>query len=205
MYLHLNQIVKMKLPYNYNIATLSPQGISKELHSYLNAPISLADGSPYQGKMVNRDYLAQTMLAPFEKSNLPFCCTFLGWSTIDNEQPLIRLMSLFDQLTITNGEDCVSAEGFSRNLGNGIMQIKGAYPLLDISDNRTDEYNKISFLGNQDMTNDLFTSLHKTFVNGALQSDQLGVVCAVIANSNQLAEEKIQEIYNLFKSDNLSE
>ena len=73
------------------------------------------------------------------------------------------------------------------------MQISGAYPLLDISDNRTEEYKQISLLRNHNMTNKLLTWCYEALVKGALETDQIGFVCAVISDSSELAEKNTRD------------
>jgi len=173
----------------YRIVTLCPSGMSSALKDFLEMP---ADDD---GMLMMRDIIAINLLKPYGDTSLPFCCTFLGWAS--SEYPARELeeaLSLLNNLKVANGDNIISTEGFSQTLDNGRIQLVGAYPLLDIPEpTRSKEYKKVSFIINKKATDKIFEWSYRTLLRGALDSDIFGIVIAVQANNDSLADEKIHE------------
>lgn len=186
----------MRDPY-FRIATICPAGMSDALKNYLSKPASESSGA----NITMRDVIAGRILEPFEESNLPFACTFLGWASEEYEPDVLcKALSLLNDLTISDGQQKISSESLSHNLKNGTVQIVGAYPLLDLADElRTSEYEQVSLLNNKKQSDTLFSWCFETLLADALETDEFGVVCAVLSESDSLAEEKIYEMASLLE------
>ena len=186
--------------YYWRIATVIPLGMSDKTRDFLSSNVSSDNKNP----TIFRDLLANNLLSPFAETSLEFCCTFLGWINKDYDPSLLHKIFFFlRNLTITDGSDYVYSEGFVINSQYGHVQLLGAYPLLDIDNEheRRKEYSKISFLKNNKKINKLLDWSVKSFINGALQIEKLGIINTVTAISGELADNKICEILTLLQID----
>lgn len=179
---------------SYRMATICPAGMSQALKDYLAGPSAEGDT-----RMAMRDAIALRLLAPFADSALPFCCTAVGWAAKSTAPQLLHAkLSLLNELTVSTSRDKVSTEGFVHNLAEGTIQLVGVYPLLDAdgADVRA-EYERVSFGHNKETTDQLFEWSYAALLRRALRSDDLGIVIAVLAQSDALAESKAREAISL--------
>ena len=141
----------------------------------------------------NKDKICSYSLSPFNETKLPFCCTLVGWSQ-DHNNELLNMLNELAQITTLRGE-ATSSEGFSMETDYGKLSIVGVYPLLDISaiNERSNEYKKISFLLNNNKINSILNKLYSFCFKGAMQTDKLGFFISVIADSDRIAQEKLEE------------
>lgn len=147
-----------------------------------------------EGNLSNKDRICSHSLSPFNESTLPFCCTLVGWST-DKGEDLLQMLTDISQITTLNGED-ISSDGVSTVTDFGTIAIVGVYPLLDITDSteRGEEYKSISFMCNNDILHTLLNDLHSFCFRGAMQTDDLGFFISVLAESDEIAQQKLEEL-----------
>ena len=158
---------------------------SEMLNEFLNSINS--------GNISNRDYICSHSLSPFNESGLPFCCTLVGWSQDQNNE-ILNILNDLAQITTLGGE-AISSEGVLRKTEYGEIAIIGAYPLLDVADDdvRGEEYKKVSFVINDKEIDSILNNLYSFCLKGAMQTDKLGFFISVIADSDRIAEEKLEE------------
>lgn len=177
---------------SYRITTYCPEQMSNKLKKYLSKNV---DGKK---KLAVRDVIAMNLLRPFEDSFFPFCCSFIGWSAPGYKEQLENMFIKLNNLTVSNNDEPISIEGFGVELEQGYIQIAGAYPLLDIQDNiRMSEYQKVSFIHNKPLVDELFSWIHENLIAGAIESDNIGIICTILGESNELLDIKLQEILSL--------
>jgi hypothetical protein len=181
---------RMEKP-SYRIATLCPMGMSDRLKQYLAGPA----GNDPAADLTNRDLIALELLKPFDDSTLPFCCTLLGWAQPKYEPKVLgHVASSISDLTVSRSEQRVSAEGNRYDFERGATQLFAVYPLLDIGPaERTTEYETISLLHNKQRYDQMLSHSYELLLAGALETDEFGIVPAVLAESESLADSKVRE------------
>tara|TARA_Y100000590_G_scaffold334926_1_gene381137 strand:- start:320 stop:955 length:636 start_codon:yes stop_codon:yes gene_type:complete len=188
--------------YYYRILTFCFDGDSDDFMSYLGSPSEKYGLSSSSDELVRDVFAKQLAYGPYADSRLPFCSTLLGWASSEYDISILsEMMSvLTDNLTVSTNEEKVTAEGFGINLEEGSMHLAGVYPLLDVDDDdeRADEYKNVSFLLNNETRESLNNLFYGQFIKGLLESgkDKLGVMIAVIANTDKLAQSKADEFIN---------
>lgn len=177
----------------YRIYTYCPEGMSPSLDSYLSQSLN--------EEMTASDVIAVNLLRPFGDTGLPFACTFVGWSTPPYEKQLENLFAKITDLT-TAGHQKIAVESLGLTMESGSMQIAGAYPLTDLDRQEIEsEYQNVSFILNRHLTEEMTTWIQHTLIEGLLDTDNIGVICAVLGDSEKLVDAKIQEILALMQSD----
>ncbi len=176
----------------YRIYTYCPEGISPSLNNYLSQPIS--------EEMTASDVIAVNLLGPFGDTSLPFACTFVGWSTERYENQLEKMFAKINDLTTINRQK-IAVESLGLSMENGSMQIAGAYPLTDLDRREIEaEYQNVSFIFNRSLTEEMMIWIQHTLIDGLLDTDNIGVICAVMGDSEKLVESKMQEILSLLQA-----
>ena len=178
----------------YRILTYCFDGDSDDFMAYLSSPYK-----ENESELVRDVFAKQLAYDPYVDSKLPFCSTLLGWASPEYDTSILTEMVsvLAENLTVSTNEEKVSVEGFGLNLEEGSMHIAGVYPLLDVvdDDERTNEHQIVSFLNNYESRESLCNLFYGQFIKGLLKSgkDKLGVMIAVAAHTDELAESKARE------------
>ena len=179
----------------YRILTYSFDGDSDDFMATLSSPLRKnEEDSP----LVRDMFAKQLAYDPYVDSKLPFCATLLAWASSEYDISILNEMMfvLTENITVSTSEEKVSADGFSLNLEEGSMYLAGIYPLLDLdADEIDDEYKIVSFLLNKKTADSLSNLFYGQFIKGLLEpgKDKLGVMIAVYADTDELAESKARE------------
>jgi hypothetical protein len=181
----------------YRIITLCPRGISDQLSDFLGSSGEREEHST----LTMRDIIAMVILDPFTESRLQFCCTFLSWAATEIESlTLQRMLTSLNELTGAVTDSPVTAESFLTHVDSGTVAIGGAYPILDSSEaSAYEHYTSVSLLHNSNVRDDLLRWSYRTFLRGALATDRLGVLVAVLATGDEVADRKITEAVSLLQ------
>ncbi|NLB18541.1 MAG: hypothetical protein GX825_07425, partial [Syntrophomonadaceae bacterium] len=176
----------------YRISTYCPQGMSPTLKTYLSQLID--------EEMTTADVIAANLLGPFQDTDLPFACTFVGWSSEHNEEQLENLFAKLNDLTISSSQQKISLEILTVTLNGGCLLVAGAYPLLDLHQKQIEaEYQNVSFILNRHVVEDMIDWIQGTMINGLLETDKIGVICTVLGDSEKLLDKKMKEILSLLQ------
>lgn len=176
----------------YRIYTYCPEGMSPSLNNYLSQPVN--------DEMTATDIIAVNLLGPFGDTRLPFACTFVGWSTERYENQLEKMFAKINDLTTVNQQK-IAVESLGLTMEGGSMQIAGAYPLTDLGRQEIEaEYQNVSFILNRNLTEEMMIWIQHTLIDGLLDTDNIGVICAVLGDSEKLVESKMQEILSLLQA-----
>lgn len=177
---------------SYRLYTYCPEGMSASLRDYLAQPVN--------DEMTTSDIIAINLLQPFSDSRLPFACTFVGWAAGPMESQLEGLLTKLNDLTVATNRQKISIERLGLDIEGGLMQIAGAYPLNDLKRDMVEtEYESVSFVLNRQISEDMMIWLQDTLVDGLPETDKIGVFCAILGDSEDLLDNKMQEIMTLLQ------
>ncbi len=181
----------------YRIVTLCPTAISDQLSAFLGS----SAGRKESPTLTMRDIIAMVILDPFRESALPFCCSFLGWAATETEaHALQQMFTSLNELTGAVSDSPVTAESFQTHVDGGTIALGAAYPIQDATEESAyEQYTSVSLLHNSHVRDDLLRWSYETFLRGALATDPLGVLIAVLATSDEVADRKIAEAVNLLQ------
>lgn len=181
----------------YRIVTLCPTGISDQLSAFLGR----SAGHEEHPTLTMRDVIGMTILDPFTESRLQFCCTFLGWAAAQAESDALQQMfTALNELTGAVTDLPVTAESFLTQVDGGMIGIGAAYPIQDASEESAyEQYTSVSLLHNSEVRDELLRWSYGTLLRGALATDPLGVLVAILATGDEVADRKIAEAVNLLQ------
>ncbi len=190
----------MKDP-EYRIVTLCPMGMSPKFKEYLNQTLK-ADSSQR-----NRDAIALKFTSHFNESKLPYAGLVLGW--VDHNQPKDLLNKWLMSLVNLNSPgtfDPIQGDWVNVEFRNGTVALGGFYPLFLLPGSQASaEASRLSVALNTSVRKDLLDWAHRTFLHGVLQTDPLGVICAVLAEQGDVADAVIRDVVSLLQDYNFDE
>jgi hypothetical protein len=178
----------------YRLATLCPMGMSEELKNYLNK--STPDGG------LMKEFIANNLIDPFLDSKLPYAGIALGWAAPQFVmESLVEWMNSLCQLTVSDGSTPISLEMLASKKSDGAIAIAGFYPISDLqSSEAVIEYNRVSIQQNNQTTEKMLDFAYRQVLCGAIGSDQIGIICVIVAESGTAAESKLKEALLLLTS-----
>lgn len=179
----------------YRIATLCPMGMSAELRAHLNK------SAPGGGLM--KEFIANNLIDHFLSSKFSYAGIALGWAAPKYERESLRKwMNSLCQLTVSDGSTPLSLEMLVDEKADGAIAIAAFYPLADLQvTEATIEYKRVSILLNNGLPKKILNFAYRQVLCGALDSDQIGIICVVVADSGAVAEFKLQEALVLLTRD----
>lgn len=180
---------------NYRVVTFCPNDLSDGFIRYLNSPSSTDDTK------VNKDSIAMSVLDIFVESNLPFCGTVITWSNNEEDAVFahIHTCEKLTKLECLSVNKSVTVEGNLFSYGNNFLGIHGIYPLAEFDQSEIDvEYQKISFLIQQEKMKTILDQLYMNVLDGAIaDGNNPGFLACILANDNDVAQLKILEVFHL--------
>lgn len=113
---------------------------------------------------------------------------------------LQQMFTSLNELTGAVTDSPVTAESFLTHVDGGTIAIGAAYPIQDASEESAyEQYTGVSLLHNPDVREELLRWSYRTFLRGALATDPVGVLVAILAISDEVGDRKIAEAVNLLQ------
>ena len=146
-----------------------------------------------------RNYLAAFMLKEYRGTQCPYCSIFIGWADKQYDpSTLFTFLEPLETLRLTKSDSAATAVGLAYDVGHVTIKIVGVWPFEDIAEPmRTQEYNQYCFTLHP--PEELLKWSHETFLAEVCKTDPIGVVCAVAAQSVNMADSKMAEIQQLLQ------
>lgn len=181
----------MKSP-SYRIVTICPAGMSEQLSAYLNKPVAGAE------PLKTKDAIAIDLTSPYSDRDLPFAGTVLAWAQADvmSGDDLGGWLNCLDELKTSECGEAVSLEAFLTNVNSGSIALACFYPPSEAG-------RQASLLMRSELRDELFNRFYQNILANALLTDAAGVMIAVIAEEEGVAESLVNEAISLLTpSDN---
>jgi hypothetical protein len=178
---------------SYSIVTICPR-MSEKLNSYLNAPVKGAE------HMCVKDAIALEITSHYSECHLPFAGTVLAWGRSDaiDSEGLREWLNCLQDLKIWGSDEVVSLEAFVQTIDGGSIAVGGFYPIAAVPPEQADAaYRQASLVINAERQKELTNSAYRRILAGALQTDQLGMIIAVLAEEAEVAQFMIKQAVSL--------
>jgi hypothetical protein len=184
----------MKTP-EYRILTICPDGMSSQLRNFLNR--SVEKDAP----MLMKDAIAVTLTGNLASTGLPFGGVCLGWINTDHPSDSLRgWLNCLSGISAGESGEPMVLELFTQKVARGTIALGGFYPLAELDTGvLAKEYPQFSLLQNKPERERLLEWSYRGFLHGVLATDPKGVICAVLADSGAIAEEKLCEAGRLLE------
>lgn len=154
--------------------------------------------------MTYRDIFAGVLLESYqleayEKPLVPFCGTVFAWASDPySGDDLLETFNGLSEMTVSKNDGLISGEALVQNLADVSLLIGGFYPLLDLDDEKSAKaYQKFSLVSNKESTHQVLEWIYKNLILKILQTDKVGFMVALNADSDALADKKLAEVVDL--------
>ena len=186
----------MKNP-EYRMATYCPEGLPDSLSNWLNS--SSVDG--IEDSPSNREVFCYKILESFIETRLPFLGVFIGWDTSQSNR-VTDLFTALSELKVTSSEAPVSSDILTQEIKQNkarivTISVMGAYPLLDLKENRSQEYSEFGLTKNEVARDSIFNHSYNSIIKGLIKVNNFGSIICLMAEADQLVENKMNECISL--------
>jgi hypothetical protein len=147
-----------------------------------------------------KDSIALEITSHYSECNLPFAGTVLAWAkkNVVDSNGLCEWVNRLQDLKILGSMELVSLEVFGMNIDEGSIALGGFYPIATLPQDYADKaYMQASLLINTERKEKLVNTAYRRILAGALQTDQIGMIIAVLAEDADVANSMIQQAVSI--------
>jgi len=174
----------------YRIATCCPAGMSAELTAYINQP------SKNVSNMLTKDVIALDLTGRFQDTDIRFGGAILAWARneVMNSQDFAQWLNSLSSMRAHGTKEVVAFEASTSKLDLGTIGQGRFYPVDGLTPQAAGElYQKVGFFNKSQAVDERSLFDYRRTLANALNTDAIGIIVAVLAESEELAEMQVRD------------